>query len=839
MILASNSPRSMVRSTILFLFGSLIAAVPSSAQSPDLSQIVQQCQTGTEPACALLQQSSPIASPFSQQVLQPAEPFRTGQTDLQQQSPTAPPKKRKPAPTTEFEQMVSDSIGKKLPIFGLSLFETSPTTFAPVSGVPVPANYVIGPGDEIDVRVWGQINLNVRATVDRNGDIYIPQIGSVNVAGVQYANLEQRLKTEFSRVFKNFQLAASLGRLRSVQVFVVGEAADPGQYTVSSLSTLVNAIFTSGGPTPNGSLRTIQLKRGSQVVTEMDLYALLINGDKSKDVPIQPGDVIFFPPAQGFAAVSGSVSAPAIYEIRPDTTLAVLIRDAGGPTVVADNQRISVERIEDNGTRSVTEVTLAKAKSFKVLKGDIVRMLSLVPRFDNTVTLRGNVANPGRYQWKPGMRISDLIPNPSTLLTREYWLRQAGLTNGRATEYPVKKQQSARDIADSSGQNFVDSAQQTDAQPKPPSGGQAGRSSGSGAVTGQSNSQQGTTGDNPDEPRQPMVHVPNESTLDLEIRRSAPEINWDYALVQRVNPVDLTTKLITFDLGKAIIDKDQASDIELDSGDIVTIFSQKDISVSQSRRTQFVKIEGEVRAPGIYHIGSQDTLQTLVSKAGGLAPGAYLYGSQLTRNSVQEQQQRSLEDFIKLISVQMQQTASASANGNPEQAATLQARTAAQQQFVASLRELRAPGRVVLELKPTAQSADQLPPIALEDGDRFIIPHRPAVVNVIGAVYNQGSFLFTPRRRVSDYFGLAGRNTPIADKKRMFIICADGSVISKQGGGGAWKGSFDKYRLQPGDTLVVPSKLEIGMFQRNLRDWTQIFSQLALTAASLAVVSKQ
>lgn len=731
------------------------------------------------------------------------------------------PRRKKPVPAqpTEFEQLVTDSVGRKLPIFGASLFEEAPSTFAPLSHVPVPANYVVGPGDEIYIRVWGPVTLVSRTTVDRNGEIYIPQVGPVSVAGVQYSKLEDHLRTEISRVFKNFQLSATLGRLRTVQIFVVGEAAYPGLYTVSSLSTLVNAVFASGGPNASGSLRHIQLKRGAQVVSDFDLYQLLVSGDKSKDVPIEPGDVVYFPPANGFVAVAGSVSAPAIYEISGSETIAQAIEIAGGPTVIADDQKISVERSETNQGRSVLELTLAAARTAPVKKGDIIRVLSLVPRLDQTVTLRGNVTNPGRYAFKPGMTIRDLIPSATDLLTRDFWLRQSALTTGRATEYPVELNEPPAKPTDTPQTNVTNPDQATGAQPQKrvdaPEMRREREPGGKGQV------------------------APTSADLVADIRSSAPEINWDYALIQRVNPVDLSTQLISFDLGKAIIDKDPSVNPALQSGDIVTIFSQKDITVPMDHRTRFIKIDGEVRAPGVYSIQPEDTLQTIVQRAGGFTKNAYLYGSQFTRESVRIQQQESLDSFVSLLSAQMQQYSSAVANGNPDRAGDAATRQAVQTQMIASMKEMRALGRVVLQMDPNASTIDSLPAMTLEDGDHFKIPSRPAVVNVIGAVYNQGSFLYKPKSKLRTYYGLSGQGTPMADKKRMFIIRADGAVIAGQQHSGMWKGSFENYPILPGDTLVVPSKLQIGAFQRNLRDWTQIFSQVALTAASLAVVAKQ
>ncbi len=730
-------------------------------------------------------------------------------------------RKRPVFPPTEFEQMVADSIGQKLPIFGMSLFENGPTTFAPLTDVPVPNDYVIGPGDEIDVRVWGPVTINSRTTVNRNGEIYVPQVGNISVVGVQYSKLESRLKTELNRVFKNFELAATLGRLRTVKVFVVGEAADPGEYTVSSLSTLVTAIFASGGPSPYGSLRRIQLKRGDTVVAELDLYQLLLHGDKSKDVPIQPGDVIFYPPSGGYVALVGSVAQPAIYESKTGLTMADLISEAGGPTEVADNERILVERIDAKQARSATELTAEQAKNALVQKGDIVRIQSVVPRFDNVVTLRGNVANPGRYEWKQGMRILDLIPNTTMLLTREYWLNQANLISGRATEYPVKT--ATRPSSDAAG---------TDAKSKDDQSVTENTKQDSDTKT-ESNTTPNTVRNTA--PKK----TPDETNLAIDIRNSAPDINWDYALIQRVNPVDLTTQLIPFNLGRTVIEKDPAGNVPLQSGDIVTIFSQREMAVPQDRRTRFVKIDGEVRAPGVYGISPRDTLRSVVERAGGLTSNAYLYGSQLTRVSVQQQQQKSLDDFVALVTAQLQQATAAAVNGNPDQAASIKARSAEQQQVLKSFLNISASGRIVLEVPPTSESIDDIPEISLEDGDRFTVPHRPAIVTVIGSVYNQGSFLYRPQQKMVRYVNLAGSATPIADKRRMYVIRADGAVLSKTAHNGNWKGSFENYRLYPGDTIVVPSKLAIGSVQRNLREWTQIISQIALTAASLAVVAKQ
>ena len=202
----------------------------------------------------------------------------------------------KPQPLTEFQMLVAGAIGHIVPVYGADLFANVPDTFAPVQRLPVTPDYVIGPGDELLIRTWGQVTQNLHLTVDRSGSVYIPQVGEFRVAGLPFRQLRSFLKARFDRVYRNYDLNVNLGQLRSIQVFVTGEARRPGSYTISSLSTLVNAVFACGGPGPQGSLRHIQLKRNGQTIADFDLYDLLLKGDKSKDANLETGDVLYFPP---------------------------------------------------------------------------------------------------------------------------------------------------------------------------------------------------------------------------------------------------------------------------------------------------------------------------------------------------------------------------------------------------------------------------------------------------------------------------------------------------------------------------------------------------------------
>ncbi|MGH9688559.1 MAG: SLBB domain-containing protein, partial [Candidatus Acidiferrales bacterium] len=643
---------------------------PSQSQTPTL----EQCEANPElPECSQLSNGG-TASPGQQQGLpngmRPPSTFTTGPRTPYEQPTLFPPFPNKPQPPTQFQLMVANSVGRMLPIYGSSLFRQPPSTFAPLLNVPVPANYVIGPGDELYVQIWGQINVELRASVDRDGAIYIPKVGSITVAGVQYKDLNEFLRQQIARIYRNFDVAVTLGKLRSIDVYVTGDARAPGRYTISSLSTLVNAVFATGGPSRAGSMRHVELKRDGALIADFDLYDLLLKGDKSNDVQLLPGDVIYIPPVGPQIAVSGSVNVPAIYELRNDQdSLAGAIALAGGLNEVADATRLTIERIDKHEVRSVVEYSFGQAAREQVKGGDIIHILSIVPRFDNAVTLRGNVANPGRYPWHQGMRVRDLIPNKEMLLTRDYWRAENNLVNGTATDYgptpqqrqrmglhgrPENRNNSGSTLPEEQGQTPVQSENDT-ANWNAPSDYQTS----TGEATQLPSSQKAGTS-----ATQTRI---TSSRLRNEVKLVAPEINWDYAVIQRLDPVDLSTRLIPFSLRKAVLEDDPGANLALEPGDIVTIFSQKDIAVPETEQTIFVRVEGEVKVPGVYRVKHGQTLQDLLRLAGGLTPNAYLYGAQFTRESARLDQQAALDRTASQMEQQVQELSIANARSNPDQ----------------------------------------------------------------------------------------------------------------------------------------------------------------------------
>lgn len=730
------------------------------------------------------------------------------------------PKKKKEY--TEFQYFVFSSTALVLPMYGYDLFDDVPTTFAPVDRIPVTADYVIGPGDEILLRAWGQVDIDVRTTVDRNGSIFIPKVGDVRVAGLRYQQLRSYLQAAIGRVFQNFDLNVSLGQLRSIQVFVVGQARRPGAYTVSSLSTLVNALFASGGPSLKGSMRNIQLKRNGQVVTEFDLYDLLLNGDKSKDAVLLPGDVIYVPPVGPLVAVAGSVNVPAIYELKGKTSLLDGLQLAGLLTPTAAGQKATVERIEDHSVRKVEEFPLDTSGLARPLQdGDVVNIIPISPRFENAVTLRGNVSWPGRYPWHAGMRISDLIPNREMLITRAYWRSQNLAAEDQGSQ-SARQQALDSILPDPAHPGTVSYGWVTKSPSKPDE-----------SKTDQNQTDQNQTDPSKRDPKKTEESV-GQTLIRTDVKRDAPEINWDYAVIQRLHREDLTTHLLPFNLGKAVLDHDEANNLVLEAGDVVTVFSNVDLKVPLAKQSKFIRLEGELRVAGVYQAQPGETLRDLVERAGGLTENAYLFGSQFTRESTRIEQQKRLDAFLDQMERDVERAASTTATragGGQEEALALQAKGEAQRRLVQRLRQVKATGRIVLEMKGKDLTVADLPNLPLEDGDQFVVPARPATVNVLGAVYNENSLLYRPGKSVSDYLRAAGGPTREADKGRTFVIRADGSLVGQASTSHLWSPGFGSLRLMPGDTIVVPERLGTSNRSREVRDWATLFSQLALSAA--------
>ena len=751
---------------------------------------------------------------------------------------------------TEFQQMVRVTTGQRLPIFGASLFSQVPSTFAPIGDAPVTPDYVIGPGDQLRVQVWGQVNQQGSYFVDRTGSISIPQVGTIHVAGLRFSDITSFLRSQLGRVYRNFDLNVNLGQLRSIQVFVVGQARRPGSYTIGSLSTLLNALFASGGPKSEGSLRDIQVRRGAEIITHFDLYDLLLRGDKTKDVALQSGDVIFIPTVGPQVALVGSVSNPGIYELRGETKIEQLLELGGGRTSVAAGSSVRLERIFEHTVRSILNVDLATSPDVPLQNGDVVTVTPIVDRFKDAVTLRGNVANPGRYMWHPGMRVSDLIPNRDALVTRNYWQKRNELGQQQFGYEPEK------DLSNGvQNQRDSQTSQQSDGYGRSANPGMANRdgtatparngtdSSGNvqngSLVNGRTPTQNDITGQRGSISDQGGSSVGVALTggngtfaAKNDVVLSAPDIDWSYAVIERLSATDLTTSLLSFNLGQVVLGGDQTQNLELLPGDVITIFSTADLRVPTSQQTRFVRLEGEFNGSGVYSVRPGETLRQLLVRAGGFTPDAYLYASEFTRESTRRVERQRLQEYADQLEAQVSAAVSgaASRSVSGQDAAAAAASADEARAAVARLRRREPVGRIVLDLKPDSRGTESVPDLALEDGDRFVVPRVPSNVNVEGQVYSANAFVYEPHRRVQDYLRQAGGPDRQADRKRSFVLRADGSVFSRQ------YGNFEHAQMFPGDTIVVPPVLDRRSVLRTIVDVATIVGQVGFAAAAISVL---
>jgi len=730
----------------------------------------------------------------------------------------------------EFQKFLAEGMGQDLPLFGADLFLNPPSTFAPAEGVPVAPDYVVGPGDEVMVRAWGQVDIDVRAPVDRNGLITIPSVGAVPVAGVRFQELQGVIAARLGKVYRNFELSVTMGQLGGIQVFVVGQANAPGSYTIGSTSTLISALFAAGGPSAAGSMRNIQVRRANKLVAEFDLYAMLLKGDASKDVRLRSGDVIFIPPVGRLVAVTGSVNMPAVYELKDaDTSVADVLGWAGGLTTTAKVQKVTVERIRNRSARQVEEVALTGEGGKRVVQdGDVITVYAITPKYENTVALRGFVAQPARYPWREGLRVKDLIPDRDALVSPEYWRRRNDLLafrgenlkrealNGdpdslRATPSPLQQLREAE--AARQEKERIDGL--TDES----------------LARGNLVPVEQTRADRMGVLRDPRNYRPRNDLRNLE------EISWDYAVIERLQD-DLTTTLVPFNLGKAVLQGDPQHNIALRPGDIITVFSKSDIQVPADRQRRFVRLEGEFHNAGIYQVQPGETLRQLVVRVGGVTASAYMYGAEFTRESTRITAQKQLDESIDRLEREVQRVAVDRArNGTSvEDIQSQKTQLDAQQALVTKLKKVRATGRVVLEMPAENANLKDLPDLPLEDGDRLYIPPQPSVVSVFGAVYNQNAFIYRDSKRADDYLVQAGGPTRSADEGAIYVLRADGTVVSKRQK--SWFGGIGGERVMPGDAIVVPEDFTSVSLTKELKDWSQILYQFALGVAGLKVLKQ-
>jgi protein involved in polysaccharide export with SLBB domain len=510
-------------------------------------------------------------------------------------------------------------------------------------------------------------------------------------------------------------------------------------------------------------------------------------------------------------AVLGAFEQPAIYELKGTGSIGEVLALGGGLSVLAKPGKVLLERIDPAAAqpRHVEDFALDEAGLQRPLRdGDILTLFEISPQFANAVTLRGNVAQPLRYPYTDGMRIRDLIPNREALITPDYYHRKNLLVQFEKADKADVSWEERFAPAGREGDQ-PDTTAQADKTDKTDTLGKAGTAS---------------------KPRKV-----DSAAVERGVRNLLDEVNWDYAVIERLDRATLTTRLIPFNLGRAVIDGDEQHNLVLQPGDIVTILSKKDLRVPQDRQTRLVRLEGEVAAPGIYQVESGETLPQLLVRLGGVTPNAYLYGAEFTREAVRQQQQKNLDTLIRKLEAQLQAEAGkrlAEAQDKNE----VQLQLLAQQQQLERMKALKSNGRVSLELPLTNVTVDALPPLPLEDGDTIHIPSRPGFVTAVGEVYNENAIIYRPGRTVGDVLETVGV-TDSGELRNAFVLRADGSVKAARDANGIFMlGGFEDIELMPGDTVVVPAKLDRrtgwAKFVAGLKDWTQIIYQMGLGIAA-------
>lgn len=717
--------------------------------------------------------------------------------------------------------------------FGYELFDQPISTFAPVTNVPVPANYVMGPGDELEVQLYGNQNRTFSLVVRPDGRVNFPELGPINVGGQLFNNVRADIESRVERQMIGVRASVSMRDTRSIRVFVLGEARWPGSYTISGFGTITSALFAAGGVKPIGSLRNIQLKRQGQVVRNFDLYDMLIRGDSTDDVRLLPGDVVFVPPVGATVTVQGEVRRPAIYEAKNETTPAQMVELAGGLTAQADVSKASLTRIDDNRQRVVMTVALTPgASSGGVRNGDILNVSRLKPTLDSGVVVEGHVYSPASYAYRDGLKLTDVIrsvdelkPNADinyVLIRRELppnrQITVASADLGAALSQPG----SAADVLLLPRDRII----VFDLEP--------GRERIIRPLLNEIRTQ--STFERPTEvvTIDGQVHVPGEYPLepgmtvrDLiraggNLKASAYTGSAELTRYVVVNGDTRRTQQIRIDLA-GVLRGDPAANVLLQPFDSLSIKQ-----VPEWGSQEYITLVGEVRFPGRYSIKRGETLKSVIERAGGLTELAFPEGSVFTRDDTREREQRQLDVFAERLQTDLTTLALQGVAANQGQAASA---LTVGQSLLTQVRASKAVGRLVIDLPqimraPVGSAVD----VVLREGDRLIVPRFQQEVTVIGEVQTATSHLYNPGLSRQDYINLSGGVTRRADQDRIYVVRANGSVVANDSGRWFSRSAID---IRPGDTIVVPLDTERMPALPFWQAVTQIVYNLAISAAAV------
>jgi protein involved in polysaccharide export with SLBB domain len=672
---------------------------------------------------------------------------------------------------------------KSLNVFGYSIFhQKSPSTFAPSNAITVPADYLININDEIKIMLWGRINEEYSLKVQKDGSIKIPRIGPVFVSGLNFETMRKNITDQLGTI-EGVNVNVSMGEMRTIGIYLVGEVKVPGFYAVSALSNLTNALFLAGGPTSSGSLRNIQLKRNGKTISKIDFYDFLLSGNDNSSLRLQSGDVIFVPIVEKMAAVAGNVRRSAIYEIDKNTTLESLINLAGGLTPGAWTNKIQISRFKDNQFHVILDVDSISAKipDVKIMDGDLVSIFPVISKEINAVYLQGNVIRPGKYEFKPDMKISDIIHDYQDLLAETYF--------DYAVVYRQEPPSFLNRIIAFNLRNVIDDVNSDDnmfLKPKDqimiynkdffePSREVAIN----GAITNPGN----------------FKLMENMKVRDLILQaggltdEASPVRGELYRRHSSINE-KIKTEKIDFNVSSAMIN-DPSHNLPLYKGDVVSIRNKMGW---EKRRT--VTLDGQINYPGNYVLFENENLGELIQRAGGFKEDAYVAAAVFKRKSVQELEIQRKEEYSKNLESDIMKL---SVEKAAKEQGDINSILAQKMMIKDEIDSTKSTGRVVIDLTDLNKYSD----FQLEDDDYLYIPRKLNTVSVIGEVFNPTTFKYEPEHSSVEQLILsAGGFKGNADLKNVYVIKANGSIITRK------DNHFSKYPLAPGDAVVVPQKID-------------------------------
>ena len=700
--------------------------------------------------------------------------------------------------------------------FGYDFFQNAGRT-TPVADVPVPMGYVIGPGDTIDLQLFGNRNEAYQLVVNRDGDINFPEVGPISVAGLSFESLRREAALRVAEQMIGVRVSVTLGRLRSIRVFLLGDVERPGLHVVSGFATAVNVLLAGHGVKETGSLRRIEVRRNGRVVSKLDLYDLLLRGDTRGDTRIRQGDVVFVPPVGDTAAVYGEVKRPAIYEVRGKNTVADLIALAGGRLAAASAAGVRLTRVEPQGS-SVRDMGWDEVGREALRNGDVVQVPVKLDKLHRSVLLSGHVQQAGPYGWTPGMWLTDLLPDATALKPGAdlgYVLVQREIQpNARSEVLSLDLEAAWRAPRAAADMTLLprDTVY----------------------VFREGVSRKHLVGKLlVSEPREIVsvqggVRIPGRYPVtkgmrisDLiraggGLRRFAYEVEAElerYSLVGN----ERTWKTIPVDLA-GVLAGHAAADIP------VKQFDQLTVKVSSAVERRNVTVTGRVRFPGIYSIRRGERLSHLLQRAGGVTDDAFSRGAVFLREELRRREQENLRQLADRFETELASVALGSEGGGE--------RLATGQTLLNRLRNTEATGRLVIDL-PAIIAGDSEKDVVLQKGDQLLVPETPQEVSVVGEVQRATSHLYDPELDRDDYLRLSGGTTDKADVSRIYVVQASGGVVAENAASRFFYRSNVTAAIQPGDSIVVPLDAE---YVEPIRIWTlaaQLIQSLSVTAAAV------